>query len=109
MYEASVHGAPEKPISGTWSLSSVRKRRKIAPTKGMSSAGSWGAQLLHVGVRADRMRNFRALVGQLDRHAHRFDGDENVREKNDGIDSDDSQRLQGNFSCEIDVLAEFQE
>ena len=66
-------------------------------------------QFLDVGTVANRLRDFGTFVGEFDRNAHGFDGNQDVREEDHRIDSEDAQRLKGNLGGQIDVLAEIEE
>jgi hypothetical protein len=67
------------------------------------------AKFFYVRRRANGFGKIRAFVFKFECEPHRFGGDQNIREDDDGVYAKTAEGLQGDFDGEIGGLADFQE
>jgi len=98
-----VNGAPEKPISGTFPSNAFRRTRIASITKGTFSSGSGTERSRRPSAPGSPSPAAPLPVVKLERDPHRFDGDEDIGEKDrrihaqplDGLDRDLRGQLRG--------------
>ena len=109
-YDASVNGAPAKPISGTRPASSRLICRIASSTCASASRGSNRRTRVDVGLAAQRVLDRRTFaVDEVEADAHRLERQQQIGEQNRGVHLDAADRLQRDFGGEIGRAAEVEQ
>ena len=109
-YDASVNGAPAKPISGTRPPSSRLIWRIASSTCASASRGSNRRTRVEVGLGAQRVLDRRPFaLDEVERDAHRLERQQQIGEQDRRVDLDAAHRLQRDFGREIGRSAELEQ
>ncbi len=101
-YDASVNGAPAKPMSGTRPRSSRLICRMASSTCDSASRGSKRRSAIDVVGRLNRVLDRRAFAAdEIEPDAHRFERQQQIGEEDRRVDVDAPNRLQRDFGGEI--------
>ena len=109
-YDASVNGAPAKPMSGTRPPSSRLICRIASSTCASASRGSNAAHRGEVGLRPQRILDRRTFAAdEIEADAHRLERQQQIGEENRRVHFDAADRLQRDLGGEIGRAAEVEQ
>ena len=105
-YVASVHGAPQKPITAARPATSVLSALRISGTNFVPTSGSNVLRRATSEARADRVWELRPALVESHLDPHRGERDQDVREEDDAVHPEAPEGLHRDLDRALDVRAE---